>query len=246
MRIDAQKCIGCGRCKDFCIMRAIHFERPGKGTVVRCVVDEDECVDCGICYRSKTCPVDALFQPETEYPRSIRGTFSNPTAIHKETKVPGRGTEEMKTNDVTDRYKRGFAGMSAEMGRPGIGSRLRDAEKVFMALAPLGVEFEPKNPITTLLEDPKTGRMRPEVLNEKVLSCIVEMIVPVERITDIYETLDKVAREIDTVFSVDLVCRAEEDGSVPAIDIMDRAGHWRSINGKTNIGLGKLKVKGAE
>ena len=72
------------------------------------------------------------------------------------------------------------------------------------------------------------------------------MLVPVERITDIYETLDKVAREIDTVFSVDLVCRAEEDGSVPAIDIMDRAGHWRSINGKTNIGLGKLKVKGAE
>ncbi len=246
MRIDATKCIGCGRCRPFCIMQVIQFERPGKGRDVKCVVNEDECVDCEICYRAKVCPTDALRQPETVYPRTIRGTFSNPTAIHKETKVPGRGTEEMKTNDVTNRYKRGFAGMAAEMGRPGIGARLRDAEKVFMALAPLGVEFEPQNPLTTLLADPKTGKMRPEVLNEKVLSCIVEMIVPIERITEIYDTLMRVSKEIDTVFSVDLVCRTNEDGSVPTLEIMDAAGNWRSINGKTNIGLGKLKVKGAE
>ena len=102
------------------------------------------------------------------------------------------------------------------------------------------------NALTTLLEDPKTGKMRPEVLNEKVLSCIVEMIVPIDRITEIYETLDRVAKEIDTVFSVDLVCRTNADGSVPTLEIMDGAGHWRSINGKTNIGLGKLEVKGAK
>ncbi|MGE4354561.1 MAG: ATP-binding protein [Oscillospiraceae bacterium] len=246
MRIDATKCIGCGRCRPFCIMRAIDFERPGKGTTVRCVVNEDECVDCGICYRAKVCPTDALRQPETTWPRTIRGTFSNPTAVHKETKVPGRGTEEMKTNDVTNRYKRGYAGMAAEMGRPGIGSRLRDAEKVFMALAPLGVEFEPQNPLTNLLEDHKTGKMKPEVLDEKVLSCIVEMIVPIDRITEIYETLMRVAKEVDTVFSVDLVCRTNEDLSVPTLEIMDKAGYWRSINGKTNIGLGKLKIKGAK
>ena len=246
MRIDAKKCIGCGRCRPFCIMRAIDFERPGKGRTVRCVVNEDECVDCEICYRAGVCPVDALKQPETVYPRTIRGTFSNPTAVHKDTQVPGRGTEEMKTNDITNRYKRGFAGMAAEMGRPGTGSRLRDAEKVFMALAPLGVEFESENPLTNLLADPKTGRMRPEVLNEKVLSCIVEMIVPIDRITEIYDTLVKVSKEIGTVFSVDLVCRTDEDLSVPTLKIMDKAGYWRSINGKTNIGLGKMKVKGAE
>ena len=113
-------------------------------------------------------------------------------------------------------------------------------------LAPLGVEFEPQNPLTTLLEDKTTGKMRPEVLNEKVLSCIVEMIVPIDRITEIYETLDRVAKEIDTVFSIDLVCRTNEDLSVPTLEIMDKAGYWRSINGKTNIGLGKLEVKGAK
>ena len=30
-------------------MRVIDFDRPGKGRNVRCVVNEDECVDCGIC-----------------------------------------------------------------------------------------------------------------------------------------------------------------------------------------------------
>lgn len=227
-------------------MQVIDFERSENGAEVRCVVNEDECVDCEICYRAKVCPVDALKQPPTVWPRTIRGMFSNPTAVHKDTKVPGRGTEEMKTNDVTNRYKRGFAGMAAEMGRPGTGSRLRDAEKVFMALAPLGVEFEPQNPLTNLLEDQKTGKMKDEVLNEKVLSAIVEMIVPIGRITEIYETLIRVAKEVDTVFSIDLVCRTDEDLSVPTLDIMDAAGHWRSINGKTNIGLGKLDIKGAK
>ena len=245
MRIDASKCIGCGQCRPFCIMQVIDFTRSEKGKV-HCVVNEDECVDCEICYRAKVCPVDALKQPETQWPRSIRGTFSNPLAIHKETKVPGRGTEEMKTNDITNRYERGFAGMSAELGRPGIGARLRDAEKVFMALAPLGVEFEPQNPLTNLLEDPKTGKMKEEVLNEKVLSCIVETIIPLDRILEVLDAMEKVAKTIDSVFSIDLVCRAEEDLSVPSLKVMEAGHRWYTRNGKTNIGLGHLNVKGAD
>ncbi|MCI8649404.1 MAG: ferredoxin family protein [Anaerotruncus sp.] len=245
MRIDATKCVGCGQCRPFCIMQVIDFARTTRGNKVFCVVNEDECVDCEICYRAKVCPVDALHQPETTWPRSIRGTFSNPLAIHKETAVPGRGTEEMKTNDITDRYKRGFAGMSAEMGRPGIGARLRDAEKVFMALAPLGVEFEPQNPLTNLLVDKSTGKMNPEVLDEKVLSCIVEMIVPLDQIVKILDVLEKVAKKIDTVFSIDLVCRCDEDLSVPSLKVMEAGHRWYTRNGKTNIGLGKLEVKGA-
>jgi hypothetical protein len=74
----------------------------------------------------------------------------------------------------------------------------------------------------------------------------VELIVAIVRITEFYDTLMRVSREIDTVFSVDLVCQTDEDLSVPTLEIMDKAGNWRSINGKTNIGLGKMKVKGAE
>jgi len=246
MRIDATKCVGCGQCRPFCIMQSIHFTRTGKGAKVHCAVDEDECVDCGICERSGVCPTDALSQPVHGYPRSLRGTFSNPLAEHKETSVPGRGTEEMKTNDITGRFKRGFAGMAAEMGRPGTGARLRDAEKVFMALAPLGVEFEKENPLTSLVEDLSTGRMRPEVLDEKVLSAIIEMIIPQDRVLEVLEAMDRVAQEIGTVFTVVLVARCEEASSAPAVLIADTNGLWRAPGGKTNLGLGHLHVKGAD
>lgn len=246
MRIDKIKCIGCGQCRPFCTMSSIHFIRNQKGTKVHCTVDEDECVDCGICYRAKVCPTDALYQPIHGWPRSIRGTFSNPLAEHKETRVPGRGTEEMKTNDITERFKRGYAGMAAEMGRPGTGARLRDAEKVFKALAKLGVEFEKNNPLTGLLINKETGEMNPEVLDEKVLSAIIEMVIPLEEVIPILDTLEKAAQEIDTVFSIDLVARVDEDLSVPTAKIMAKDGRWHSFHGKTNLGLGRLQVKGAD
>jgi hypothetical protein len=225
-------------------MKAIYFTRSGKGKKVHCAVDEDECVDCGICYRSGICPVDALSQPVHDWPRSVRGTFSNPLAEHKETRVPGRGTEEMKTNDITNRYNHGFAGMAAEMGRPGTGARMRDAEKVFKALARLGVEFEPNNPLTGLLINKQTGEMNPEVLDEKVLSAIIEMLIPLDKVNAVLETLEEVAAEIDTVFSVDLVSRVAADDSVPTAELMKKSGKWFSYNGKTNVGLGHLRVKG--
>lgn len=246
MQIDAEKCVGCGQCRSFCTMNSIHYLRSGKGTKVHCYVDEEECVDCGICYRAKVCPVDALNQPVHGWPRSIRGTFSNPLAEHKETRVPGRGTEEMKTNDITQRYKRGYAGIAAEMGRPGTGTRLRDAEKVFKALAKLDVEFEPMNPLTGLLANKKTGEMNPEVLDEKVLSCIIEMIIPLDRLMEVLATMEKVSKEIDTVFSIILVARVDEDLSVPTAKILEKNGTWFSVNGKTNLGLGHLQVKGAK
>ncbi|HHW30377.1 MAG TPA: ferredoxin family protein [Clostridiaceae bacterium] len=246
MQINASTCVGCGRCIPYCTMGCIHYKKSMKKTKVHCYIDEEECVDCGICYRSKACPTDSLYQPVHQWPRSIRGTFSNPLAEHKETRVPGRGTEEMKTCDITDRYKRGFAGIAAEMGRPGVGARLSDVEKVFMALVALDVEFESCNPLTGLLMDKKSGRMNPEVLNEKVLSCIIEMIVPIDRIIEVIDVLEKVAEEVDTVFSIDLTARVNEDLSVPTAKIMDLNKRWYSFNGKTNIGLGKLKVKGAD
>jgi NAD-dependent dihydropyrimidine dehydrogenase PreA subunit len=244
LQIDAVKCIGCGQCRPYCTMDAIDFTRSVKGNKVHCTVDEEECVDCGICYRSGVCPTDALFQPLHDWPRSVRGTFSNPLAEHKETRVPGRGTEEMKTNDITGRYKQGYAGMAAEMGRPGTGARMRDAEKVFKALAQLGVEFETNNPLTGLLLNKQTGEMNPEVLNEKVLSAIIEMLIPLDKVNAVLETLDKVATEIDTVFSVDLVSKVALDDTVPTAEIMKKNEKWFSYNGKTNVGLGHLRVKG--
>ncbi len=242
MRIDPAKCIGCGECKSYCTMwgGVMHFERDKRNPVkVRYVIDEDECVECSVCLRSRCCPTEALYQPELAWPRIVRKNFSDPLKIHPETRIPGRGTEEMKTNDITGRYRRGFYGMAFELGRPGLGARFYDVEKVAMALAALGLSFEENNPVTKLMVDRKKGTINPEVRNEKVLSAIVECMVPQDMLPNVLEVLDRVSKEIDTVFSGDIITRIGADGSVPYFENVRKYGRYISINGKSNVGLGR-------
>lgn len=239
MKIDLDLCAGCGACIPYCPMRAI-FEGPEGITI-----DEDECVECNICRHAGVCPTDALTPPPLTWPRSLRRVFSDPLATHEGTGVPGRGTEEMKTNEVTGRFRRGWAGMAAEMGRPGTGTRFADVERVAMAVARCGVEFEPKNPVYFLMTDPKTGKLRPDVLDEKVLSAIIEFAVGLEQVPAVLAALRAVAGDIDTVFSIDLACRVAPDGSVPTVALAEEAGFTPSINGKINVGLGRPRYEEA-
>jgi ferredoxin len=242
VRIDPGKCIGCGNCRSYCTMLGgiMHFERdPRNPTRIYYVIDEDECVECSVCLRSGCCPTEALYQPELVWPRIVRKNFSDPLKIHPETRIPGRGTEEMKTNEVTGRYRRGMYGMACELGRPGVGARFRDVEKVAKALATLGIGFEEKNPVTKLMVDGKRGLINPEVLDEKVLSAIVEFMIPADRLPEVLEVLDRVSQEINTVFSGDIITRIGEDDSVPYLKEIQERGRFLSINGKSNVGLGR-------
>jgi hypothetical protein len=210
------------------------------------VIDQEECVDCGVCLRSGVCPSDCFIEEAAPWPRSLRATFSNPLTVHKETRIAGRGTEEMKTNEVTGRFKRGWAGLGVEFGRPGIGTRFRDVDKVAQALAKAGVEFEPMNPVTRLMVDQSTGKINDEVLNEKVLSAIIECRFPLEKAPAVLGALKEAAKEIDTVFSVDFINRVEPDDSVPAERILTEIGIPPSINGKNNVGLGRPLAEGGD
>ena len=69
----------------------------------------------------------------------------------------------MKTNDVTGRFKRGYAGLAIEFGRPALGARLNDVEKVTKALAPMGVKWEKENPATFLIKNQTTGDLKEDV-----------------------------------------------------------------------------------
>lgn len=233
MKIDPELCIACEACLPYCPMGVISM----KNDVA--VIDEEECVDCSVCLRSKVCPVDAFVFEPAPWPRSLRNTFSDPRTEHKETRIAGRGTEEMKTNDVTGRFKRGWVGLGCEFGRPGIGTRFYDLDKVSQVLAKHGAEFEPKNPVTFLMEDKKTGKLKEEVLKEKVLSAIIECMFPIGKFKEIITALKEVAKKVDTVFSVEVINRAEPDGSYPLLKLLDEMGIPHYINGKQNVGLGR-------
>lgn len=238
MRVNADLCIGCEVCLPYCSVGAL---RAGGGVVA---VDEESCVECGICLRNAGCPTDAFFwPPEVEqWPRLLRKAFSDPSTPHKSTGIRGRGTEEMKTNDVTGRYRRGELGFALEFGRPGTGTRLGEIEKMTTALVPLGVEFETMNPLADLF-DPATGKMREDVKNERVLSAIVEFKVPVSALPAVVATVRGVAPKLDTLFSWDIVTRVEPDGQIPIIAQLEAMGIHPRPNAKINMGLGKPVVE---
>jgi hypothetical protein len=155
----------------------------------------------------------------------------------------GRGTDEIKTNDVTGRLRQGDAGLVVEMGRPGTGAYFRDIEKVAMALAKLKPHFEKENPVTQLMVDTETGKMKEEILNEKVLSAIIEIKTTLEKIPEFLRALESAQKEIDTVISVGVASRCLPDGSIPHEEWVRRVGYRLSANGKTNIGLGRPLYK---
>ncbi len=237
MRIDSSKCTACGTCVPVCPMAAIELEDIA-------IIDQSECVDCGVCFRSDACPVDAIEQETPDWPRSLRAVFSDPTMSHSQTNIPGRGTEEMKTNDVTGVFRAGIVGIGLEFGRPGIGTRFRDVALVAKAMAREGAQFRPENPVTFLMTDTAAGELREDILDEKVLSAIIEFTVPIGSMKSVLQTLREVSSRVDTVFSVECISVVEADGSVPLDQILTDLGIAHYPNGKTNLGLGRLPDQG--
>ena len=247
MQINPKKCVACGNCTYVCPMGAIYIDPVLK----RATIDRDECVECYTCFNGLSqehlnptlvrtvrqmfaamrirfepepdvCPTAAFEPDELTWPRVVRRAFSDPRVPHESTGVEGRGTEEVKTNDVTGRVGPGEVGFTIELGRPGVGVRFRDIQEMCRALAAAGVAFEKKNPITSLMSDVATGTIREDILDEKVLSAIVEIKVPVARAEEIVRLVWAVEKRIDTVVA----------------PILERLG-YDLARAKTNIGLGR-------
>ena len=140
---------------------------------------------------------------------------------------------------MTGRLRKGEAGLVIEIGRPGTGAFFRDIERVSMALAQLDPHFEKENPVTQLMTNPKTGEIKEDVLNEKVLSAIIEMKIALERIPEFLHALEKIQKEVNTVISVGVASKCLADGTIPHEKWVREAGFSLSPNGKTNIGLGR-------
>lgn len=239
MIVMKELCVGCGRCQPYCPAGAIHFNE------CRSSVDQDLCFECGTCLRSGICPVDAILEPANvyDYPRALRKYFSDPTSTHAVTGIQGRGTEESKTNDVTIRCGPGKVAIAIEIGRPTLGMGLRDIQKITRALARNGInEIEPNNPINSMILDPQTGDLKPELLDERVLSAIIEMSIDRERLPETLRVIKEIIPDLDSVFTLDVVTLLEPGLTIPPdvlADIRAEGFNWRP-NAKINMGLGRV------
>nr|MDO8085017.1 4Fe-4S binding protein [Candidatus Sigynarchaeum springense] len=237
MKIKQDKCTGCGSCAVICPVEAIHVA-DGKA-----MIDKDACVECSTCYRTAVCPARAIIQERLKWPRLVRNIFSDVASSHKITGVPGRGTEEMKTNDVTGRFGPEDLGFSIELGRPGLGARLASVELFTVPLSRLGVEYEQANPLTALLAD-GDGHIKDDVKGERVLSAIIEFKVPSAKLTDVLAIIKELEGKVDTVFTVGMIARAGADGGLPIIDVLSERGFPPRPNAKVNVGLGRASPGG--
>lgn len=228
--INQSKCIGCGFCVPLCPMEAISLGRDTSS------IDPNECAECGACFRAKKCPTDAIIPVNLEWPRVIRETFSNPLAVHETTLVTGRGTEGIKTNDSQNRYKRGEIGVFIEVGRPVLGGRFRDVEKIVKTFKVHGYDVIPENPIAALIEDPKTGAIKPEILDEKIISCVIEFILPNDSAVVLMTMVAALSRDVESVFSLSVALRADKKGRSPFEKIFG-SNIYRLPNAKSNLGV---------
>lgn len=265
MKINPNKCVACGNCTYVCPMGAIYIDP----TIKRATINRDECVECYSCFNGLSqehlnptvvrtirklfsmmrlrfepepdvCPTAAFEPDELVWPRVVRRAFSDPRVPHESTGVQGRGTEEVKTNDVSGRVKVGEVGFTVEFGRPGLGARFFEIEKMSMALAKRGVSFEKKNPVTTLMTDTTTGKIREDILNEKVLSAILEIKTTVDRTEEIIRAVWEVEKQIDTVVTIGVGTRCDENGEEHVVaPVLEKLGYTLH-RAKTNIGLGKI------
>jgi len=190
----------------------------------------------------KVCPEDAIVAEDlVGFYKQFQHVISDPVENHGVTGVTGRGTEEVKTNDVSGRVKKGQVGFSIDMGRPGLGVYLRDAEKVAMACAEAGFQLAPQeeSPLAALMPDYRKGKLVEECLDYRLLSVIIEGKCEEDKAIDVLKALLKVEKEIDTVFSLGLISRVDENGECRALEFLDELGIPRPHRGKVNPGLGK-------
>jgi ferredoxin len=265
MKINPDKCVACGNCTYVCPMGAIYIDP----AIHRATINRNECVECYACFNGLSqehlnptfvrtvrklfqmarvrfdpepdvCPTAAFEPDKLEWPRVVRRAFSDPRVPHESTGVHGRGTEEVKTNDISGRVQAGEAGFTIEFGRPGVGVWFRDIQKMCRALALAGVAFEKKNPVTSLMTDVATGTIREDILDEKVLSAIVEIKVPVERVEEVIGLVREMEKQIDTVVALGVGVRCDEHGDENVVaPVLEKLG-YKLERAKTNIGLGRI------
>jgi len=232
--IHQAACTGCKTCILFCPDEAIDYHGD------KCSVNTAVCTLCGCCHDK--CPHGAL-HPSTDLTelQIFQQAFGNPGAGSKVTSGnAGRGGKEIKTLDVTPTLKENYVSICLDIGRPGVGVFLRDAEKLIMALVDAGMEFLPGDfPLGTIIPDRTTGKFRPDCLDLHMHTLLAEGEFHKSKLPTVLKALQNVSAEIDTVVCPGLILPVDENCDNEVLRCLDELGIPKPVRGKINVGLGK-------
>ncbi len=109
------------------------------------------------------------------------------------------------------------------------------------SLANADVAFEEKNPVSNLMTDREHGLLNPEILNEKVMSVIIECTAAEADIVDVLLLLRRISAEIPTIMAVGISVRCDEGGHTD-LEAVLREHDFEFNRAKTNIGIGRAEV----
>ena len=87
--------------------------------------------------------------------------------------------------------------------------------------------------------DTRTGDLRTDIINEKILSAIVEIKTTIKEVERVLEIVEQVGERIDTVTAVGISTRCEDGEDKVLAPLLDKLGYYYS-RAKTNMGLGRI------
>jgi hypothetical protein len=88
------------------------------------------------------------------------------------------------------------------------------------------------------MSDQEKGTLNPDILNEKVMSAIIEFRVSMEEVVHVLGLLRQLATEIPTIMAIGIATRCDENGGTELEQILEDCG-YETLRAKTNIGLGR-------
>jgi ferredoxin len=124
-----------------------------------------------------------------------------------------------------------------------VGTTLADVVKILRKLEEVGVELERENPQMLILEDLRSGRLSYEDLEGiRIMSVVLEVKTSLSSLPRVIKALRDVEKEVNTVFSVGVICRFEDDMSIPCLKVLEELGVTPMPFAKINLGLGRPLV----
>ncbi len=86
--------------------------------------------------------------------------------------------------------------------------------------------------------DPDVGSLKPEILGERVVSCLLEFILPESAADELMTMVRELGREVQTVFNVCVAIRADEAGR-PRLRAVFGPDIHSIPNVKVNLGMAR-------